>query len=88
MPYKSEAQRKFMHAQHPEIAKRWDKEYGSTPVARKKKHWRRELFAKKKKTEPKHTEAEKKAILIGTRNHKHRKKLIERGGIRRNDTSK
>ena len=36
MPYKSEAQRKFMHAQHPEIAKRWDKEYGSTPVARKK----------------------------------------------------
>ena len=24
MPYKSEAQRKFMHAKHPEIAKRWD----------------------------------------------------------------
>lgn len=28
MPYKSEKQRKFMHARHPEIAKRWDKEYG------------------------------------------------------------
>lgn len=27
MPYKSDAQRKFMHAEHPEIAKRWDKEY-------------------------------------------------------------
>ena len=27
MPYKSDAQRKFMHAKHPEIAKRWDKEY-------------------------------------------------------------
>lgn len=26
MPYKSDAQRKFMHAKHPEIAKRWDKE--------------------------------------------------------------
>lgn len=26
MPYKSDAQRKFMHAQHPDIAKRWDKE--------------------------------------------------------------
>ena len=26
MPYKSEAQRKFMHAKHPEIAKKWDKE--------------------------------------------------------------
>lgn len=27
MPYKSDAQRKFMHAKHPDIAKRWDKEY-------------------------------------------------------------
>lgn len=27
MPYKSDAQRKFMHAQHPKIAARWDKEY-------------------------------------------------------------
>ena len=26
MPYKSEAQRKFMHAKHPEIAERWDAE--------------------------------------------------------------
>jgi len=24
MPYKSDAQRRFMHAQHPAIAKRWD----------------------------------------------------------------
>lgn len=27
MPYKSDAQRKFMHAKHPEIAGKWDKEY-------------------------------------------------------------
>lgn len=26
MPYKSDKQRKFMHAEHPEIAKRWDAE--------------------------------------------------------------
>lgn len=26
MPFKSEKQRKFMHAQHPEIAQRWEKE--------------------------------------------------------------
>ena len=26
MPYKSEAQRKFMHARKPEIAKKWDAE--------------------------------------------------------------
>ena len=26
MPYKSDKQRKFMHAKHPEIAKRWDRE--------------------------------------------------------------
>ena len=28
MPYKSAKQRAFMHAQHPDIAARWDKEYG------------------------------------------------------------
>ncbi len=28
MPYKSTAQMKFMHAKHPEIAKKWDKKYG------------------------------------------------------------
>jgi hypothetical protein len=28
MPYKSDKQRKFMHAKHPEIAARWDKETG------------------------------------------------------------
>lgn len=26
MPYKSDKQRKYMHAQHPEIAKKWDAE--------------------------------------------------------------
>ena len=30
MPYKSDAQRKYVHAKHPKIAKRWDKEYGSS----------------------------------------------------------
>jgi len=28
MPYRSEKQRRYMHAAHPEIAKRWDAEYG------------------------------------------------------------
>lgn len=28
MPYKSEAQRKWMHVNKPQMAKRWDKEYG------------------------------------------------------------
>lgn len=37
MPYKSEAQRGFMHAQHPEIAARWDKKYGGKIVKAKKK---------------------------------------------------
>ena len=26
MPYRSAKQRRFMHAKHPEIAKRWDRE--------------------------------------------------------------
>ena len=38
MPYKSEKQRRYMHAKHPEIAKRWDKEAKSgKPAAKKKK---------------------------------------------------
>lgn len=28
MPFKSEAQRRFLYARHPEIAKRWRKEHG------------------------------------------------------------
>ncbi len=27
MPFQSEQQRKFMYAKHPEIAKRWSKEF-------------------------------------------------------------
>ena len=29
MPFKSEAQRKFLYTKHPEIAKRWQKKYGT-----------------------------------------------------------
>lgn len=32
MPYKSDKQRRFMHAKHPDIAKRWDKETGGKVV--------------------------------------------------------
>lgn len=29
MPFKSSAQQRFMYANHPEIAKRWQAEYGT-----------------------------------------------------------
>lgn len=29
MPFKSEAQRRFLFSKHPEIAKRWSHEYGT-----------------------------------------------------------
>jgi hypothetical protein len=29
MPFQSEKQRRYMHANHPEIARRWEHEYGS-----------------------------------------------------------
>lgn len=32
MPYRSERQRRFMHAAHPDIAARWDAEYGGQIV--------------------------------------------------------
>ena len=37
MPFRSEKQRRFMHAKHPEIAERWEAEYGSTPRKVKKR---------------------------------------------------
>lgn len=36
MPYRSKKQRRYMHAKHPKIAKRWDRKYGGK-VRRKKK---------------------------------------------------
>ena len=30
MPFKSEKQRAFLHAKHPDIAKKWVKEHGTT----------------------------------------------------------
>lgn len=37
MPFRSEKQRRFMWAKHPEIARRWSKKYGSKPVKKKKR---------------------------------------------------
>lgn len=37
MPYKSEKQRRFLHAKHPKIAAKWDKEYGGKVVKKKKR---------------------------------------------------
>ena len=37
MPFRSEKQRRFMYSQHPEIAKRWSKDYGGKIMAKKKK---------------------------------------------------
>jgi len=40
MPYRSEKQRRYMHAVHPDIAARWDTEYGGkiVPSAKSKGH--------------------------------------------------
>jgi hypothetical protein len=37
MPYRSAKQRAYMHARHPEIAARWDREYGGKVVKKKAK---------------------------------------------------
>jgi len=36
MPFKSEAQRRYMWARHPEIAREWTEKYGSKPKKKKK----------------------------------------------------
>ena len=34
MPFKSEKQRRYLHANHPDIAKRWEQEYSGGGIAR------------------------------------------------------
>lgn len=41
MPYKSKTQLGFMHAKHPEIVKRWDKEYDSGYIKSLPEHIKR-----------------------------------------------
>lgn len=36
MPYRSAKQRRYLHAKHPKLAKRWDRKYGGK-VRRKRK---------------------------------------------------
>ena len=36
MPFKSEKQRRFLYAKHPDIAKRWSAKYGDKIVKKKK----------------------------------------------------
>ncbi len=47
MPYRSAKQRAFMHAKHPDIAKRWDREYGGKVI--KKKTTAKKKTTKKRK---------------------------------------
>ena len=37
MPFQSEKQRRYLHANHPEIAKRWEKEYSNGGIPAKRK---------------------------------------------------
>ena len=33
MPYKSSKQRAYLHIHHPELAKKWDRQYGKNVVS-------------------------------------------------------
>lgn len=46
MPFKSQAQRRFMYARHPEIAKRWRKEYGAQKGLPERRDKRDRMVAK------------------------------------------
>lgn len=41
MPYRSEKQRRWMHANKPGLAKKWDKKYGSRPKGNTRKRNRK-----------------------------------------------
>jgi hypothetical protein len=38
MPFKSKAQQRFLYAKHPDIAKRWQREYGTPKKLPEKKN--------------------------------------------------
>ena len=42
MPYRSAKQRRYMHAKHPKIAKRWDEKYGGRIMKVKKRKRKRQ----------------------------------------------
>lgn len=44
MPFKSEAQRRYLWIHHPEIAQRWASEYGSKPESEPERPGRNEAF--------------------------------------------
>ncbi len=50
MPFKSEAQRRWMHANQPEMAKRWEKEEKDPKYKKKKKMLKALASAAKRKT--------------------------------------
>ena len=49
MPFKSEAQRRFMHAKHPTIAKRWEREYPTSVLPKRVGEKREGKMGKKEK---------------------------------------
>lgn len=49
MPFKSEAQRRFMYAKHPKIAKRWADKYGTPKHLPKHKRKQAEIHKKRMK---------------------------------------
>ncbi len=56
MPFKSQAQRRFMYAKHPKIAKRWSKEYPdqkNLPEKKKIKAGKKEIKILKKRQKAK-----------------------------------
>ena len=42
MPFQSEKQRRFLHANHPEIAQRWERDYANGGISN---HFRRRYFS-------------------------------------------
>jgi hypothetical protein len=37
VPFRSEKQRRYLHAKEPGLAKKWERKYGSKPKPKKKK---------------------------------------------------
>ena len=70
MPFKSAKQRRYLHMIEPELAKRWEEEYGSGVKIPKNTNTRKSVATAKKKTTKKQGYNDRLDESLGERNKK------------------
>ena len=78
MPFKSEKQRRYLYMVEPELAKRWEKEYGSGAKMSKSTKAKKPVATAKKKTTKKQGYNDRLDESLGARNGKKSQSMKDR----------